>query len=112
ILKVFNKVDIIRQSGALEILETMFPDGIYISARTGMGLGSLGRAVVEMYKGKELLLRVVSSQANGKVQSFLRGHGRILQELYEKDAVFIEVWLGQNQLADLKKLGAKSVEIV
>ena len=64
------------------------------------------------YKGAELLLRVASSQSNGKVQSFLRAYGTIVKEAYCDGSVLIDAKLGRNQLAELKRLGAESIEIV
>ena len=110
-LEVFNKVDIVKKIGELEMLQTLFPDAVCISAKTGFGLEQLNEAVLARYKGAELLLRVASSQSNGKVQSFLRAYGRILKEQYSDSSVLIDARLGRNQLAGLKRLGAE-IEIL
>ena len=112
ILEVFNKVDIVRRIGDLEMLQTLYPDAVCISAKTGYGLEELNEAVAARYKGTELLLRVASSQSNGKVQSFLRAHGQILNEQYQDSSVLIDAKLGRNQLADLKRLHPDKLEIV
>ena len=112
ILKVFNKIDIVRKISALEMLQTLFPDAVAISARTGLGLEDFGRAIAAKYKGTELLLRVLSSQSNGKVQSFLRTYGKILEEQYSNGTVLIDAELGQNQLPALKSLHPEAVEII
>jgi len=111
-LVVFNKVDIVRRIGELEILQTMFPDAVCISAKTELGLEQLSEKVSAQYKGAELLLRVAGSQSNGKVQSFLRAYGQILKEQYCDGCVLIDVRLGRNQLAELKRLHPESIEIV
>jgi len=111
-LEVFNKVDIVKKIGELEMLQTLFPDAVCISAKTGFGLEQLGEAVSVKYKGDELLLQVSSSQSNGKVQSFLRTYGRVLKEQYCDGSVLIDARLGRNQLAGLKKLRPKNIEIV
>ncbi len=112
ILEVFNKVDIVRRIGELEILQTLYRDAVCISAKTGYGLEELNEAVAARYKGTELLLRVASSQSNGKVQSFLRAHGQILNEQYQDSSVLIDAKLGRNQLPDLKRLQPDKLEIV
>ena len=112
ILKVFNKVDVVREIGGLEMLQTLFPDAVCISAKTGYGLEKLNEAVAVRYKGTELLLRVASSQSNGKVQSFLRAHGQILKEQYQGSSVLIEARLGQNQLPELKRLRPENIVII
>jgi len=112
ILTVFNKVDIVKKIGELEMLQTLFPDAVCISAKTGLGLEELTEIVLEKYRGDELLLRVCSSQSNGKVQSFLRANGRILKEQYRDGTVLIDTRLGRNQLPALKKLYPETIEIL
>jgi GTP-binding protein HflX len=112
ILIVLNKIDIIKKVGELEMLQTLFPDAVCISAKTGQGLEQLSEAVSARYKGAELLLRVSSTQSNGKVQSFLRAYGRVLKEQYCDSSVQIDARLGRNQLAGLKSLRPENIEIV
>lgn len=111
-LEVLNKVDIVRKVGHLEMLQTLYQDAVCISAKTGLGLEELGRAVLGRYKGEEVLLRIASSQSNGRVQSFLRAHGAVIKETYSDSAILIDARLGRNQLPELKRLGADSVEVV
>ena len=112
ILEVFNKVDIVRRIGDLEMLQTLYPDAVCISAKTGYGLEKLNEAVATRYRGTELMLRVASSQSNGKVQSFLRAHGQILNEQYKDSSVLIDAKLGLNQLPDLKRLHPENIVII
>lgn len=112
ILKVLNKVDVVRKIGDVEMLQTLFPDAVCVSAKTGFGLEQLSEAVSAKYRGNEILLRVCSSQANGKVQSFLRAHGTIIKEQYLDSSVLIEARLGRNQLAGLQRLHPETIEIL
>jgi GTP-binding protein HflX len=112
ILEIFNKVDDVREIGGLEILQTLYPDAVSVSAKTSYGLEELRKAVTSRYRGTELVLRVVSSQSNGKVQSFLRARGMILSEKYEGSSVLIEASLGRNQLPELKRLHPEDIEIL
>ncbi|MHC4457717.1 MAG: GTPase HflX [Planctomycetota bacterium] len=112
ILEVLNKVDIVKNIGELEMLQTVFADAVCVSAKTGLGLEQLNEAVLAKYKGAELLLRVASSQSNSKVQSFLRAYGQIIKEQYLDGSVLIDARLGQNQLAELKRLRPESLEII
>ena len=112
ILKLLNKVDIVKNVGEFEVLQTLFPDAVCISAKTGFGLEQLAEAVCAKYRGGEVLLRVASSQSNGKIQSFLRAYGEILKEQYSDGLVLIDARLGRNQMPDLNRLGAKTIEII
>ncbi len=112
ILEVLNKVDVVRSIIDLETLQTLYPDAVSISAKTGFGLDELCEAVTAKYKGGEILLRVMSSQSNGKVQSYLRAHGRVINEQYLDSSVLIDAKLGRNQLPALKQLHPETIEIV
>jgi GTP-binding protein HflX len=112
ILKVLNKVDCVKALSQLEMLQTLFIDAIAISAKTSFGLDNLAEKIAQAYKGGELLVRVSSNQSNGKVQSFLRAHGQILDEQYLDSSVIIEAKLGRNQLPDLQKLHPAHLDII
>ena len=111
-LEVFNKVDVVGRIGELEMLQTLFPNAVSISAKSRFGLEQLTEAVLTRYKGAELLLHVISSQSNGKVQSFLRAYGQIIKEQYCDGSVLIDARMGRNQLASLKRLHPENIEIL
>ena len=111
-LKVLNKVDIVKKIGDLEMLQTLFRDAVCISAKTGFGLEQLTEAVLAKYKGAIVLLRVSSSQSNGKLQSFLRAYGTIVKERYLDGSVLIDARLGRNQLPGLKRLQPDNLQIL
>ena len=83
-----------------------------ISAKTGVGLDLLSDAVLTRYKGNIIFLRVSSSQSDGRVQSFLRAYGQIIEEQYRDGVVEIDAALGRNQLPGLKRLHPQNIEIV
>ena len=112
ILLALNKVDIVRKVSDLEMLQTLFPDAVCISAKTGLGLEQLSEAVSARYKGAVVLLRVRSSQSDGRIQSFLRAYGQIIEEQYRDGSVQIDATLGRNQLPSLKRLHPQRIEIV
>ena len=112
VLEVLNKVDAIKEVGLLEMLQTLHPGAVAISARTGLGLEELGFRITQHYKGREIVLRVSSGSANGKVQSFLRAHGDILSEQYDDGSVIIDVKMGHKQLPELERLRPDKLEIV
>jgi len=111
-LLALNKVDIARKTGQLDVLETVFPQALCISAKTGFGIDALTAAVMERYKGAEVHLLVSTTQSDGRIQGFLRACGIILDEKYCDGMVLIDARLGRNQLAQLHKLSPASVEIV
>mgnify|MGYP000715321506 CR=1 FL=1 len=57
-LLVLNKIDAIKDISQLEMIETVFPEAVAISAKSGLGLDALSRKVAEYYRGGEIVLRV------------------------------------------------------
>jgi len=112
VLELFNKVDAIKEVGPLETLQTLRPEAVTISAKTGLGLEELRRKVIQHYKGREIVVRVTSSLSEGKVQSFLRAHGEIVSEQYNDSTVVLDVRMGQKQLPDLERLHPDTLEII
>jgi len=112
VLLVLNKVDIVRKVSDLEMVQTLYPDAVCISAKTGYGLEQLSEVVSAKYKGAIVLLRVSSSQSDGRIQSFLRAYGRIIEEQYQDGCVRIDAALGRNQLPGLKRLHPENIEIL
>ena len=100
------------KNNILEMLQTLYPDAVCISAKTRLGINSLAEAVMAKYKGSILSMRVTCRQSDGKVQSFLRAHGRILDTQYSNSSVIIDAELGKNQLPGLERLGPENIEIV
>ncbi len=112
VLVVFNKVDIVRKVSDFEMLQTLYPGAVCISAKTGYGLEQLNDAVLTRYKGAIIVLRVSFSQSDGRVQSFLRAYGQIIEEQYRDGFVEIDATLGRNQLPGLKRLHPRNIEIL
>lgn len=110
VIKVLNKVDAVKDIGGLEMLQTLLPDAICISAKTRAGLDELAETVLAKFKGGEVLLRVKSTQSNGRVAGYLHACGKVLKEQYLDGDVIIDAWLGRNQLTGLKKLKPESIE--
>jgi GTPase len=111
-LLVLNKIDVVSALNTMETLQTLYPDAIGISAKTGYGLNQLHEAVVEKYHGGVITVKVTTSQANGKIQSFLRAHTTILSEKFTETNVIIKAQLGQNQLINLKRLKPEKLEML
>jgi GTP-binding protein HflX len=112
ILLVLNKIDVVSGINTMETLQTLYPDAIAVSAKTGYGLKNLLEAVIDKYHGGVITVKVTTSQANGKIQSFMHAYTTILDEKYTTNNVIIKAQLGQNQLVNLKRLKPEKLEIL
>ena len=111
-LILLNKADVLSKVSLLEYLQTVYPEAIVISARTGMSLDKVAEAVLAKYKCGEVLVRINCSAGNGKVQSFLQANAEILNREYLDSSVAIEARLGKNQLPTLERLRPRKVEVL
>jgi GTP-binding protein HflX len=109
-LVLLNKSDCIADKAVYESVQTVFPEALSVSAKTGLNLDQLTRQIAEKVCGRSVRVRVTLSHADGRLQSYLRTVGFDLAEEYAGESVEIEVTLGKNQLAQLKRLGAKQIE--
>lgn len=112
ILLVFNKIDRAGIASQLETLTTLHPNAFCISAKTGKGVEQLVEVVQERLTGQQLHIRVAYSYTDGKVRSFLQGHGTIISEDYNEDGVVLEAHLGKRQLPGLKRLKPEFCEVL
>jgi GTP-binding protein HflX len=111
-LVLLNKSDAVGRQGQLDMLGTVMPDALCISAKTGMGLVKLHDTVLDKYRGGTVTVKVTIPQADGKAQSFLRANAAIINEEYIDSSVMIEARIGKNQLAHLKRLSPEEVEVL
>ena len=127
-LKVLNKVDALRKTGdssrsrpgqplqdtaaGFDMLQTLHPDAVSISAKTGFGLEQLCDVVITKYKGGEVLVRLTGSIADGRIRSFLLANGEIITEKYSDSSVMLEARIGRNQLPELYHLHPETIEII
>ena len=111
-LVLLNKADVLSSSTLLESLQTVYPEAICISAKTGMNLNQVAEAVLAKFKGTEVTVRINCSAGNGRVLSFLRANAAIVNREYLDSSIVIEARLGKNQLPLLKRLRPKELEVI
>jgi GTP-binding protein HflX len=110
ILVLLNKADIVKNQSQLELLGTIYPDAICISARTGMNLDVLKEKVLEIYTGGEVVLRVTASAADGRIQNFLKANATVLQQQFTDSSIIVDVRLGKNRLPELERFRPVKIE--
>jgi len=110
ILVLLNKADIVKNQSQLELLGTIYPDAICISAKTGMNLDVLKEKVLEIYAGGEVILRVTASAADGRIQSYLKSNAAVLQQQFTDSTVVVDVRLGKNRLPELERFRPVKIE--
>lgn len=107
---LLNKSDCIADKAVFESAQTVFPEALSISAKTGLNLDRLAEVIAEKVRGDRIRVRVTMSHADGKLQSYLTTVGRDLERTYVDNTVQIEVTLGKYQLAQVKRLSPQHIE--
>ena len=110
-IMLLNKTDKISRPGQLDMISTLHPDAICISAKTGVNLELLSEAILKRFKGREVIVKVSGGNAYGKIHSYLCANATILDEEYEDNRYSIQARIGRNQLTELKRLKPENLEI-
>jgi GTP-binding protein HflX len=107
---LLNKSDSIANRSVFDSVQTVYSDALSVSAKTGLNLEKLAAMIAERVRGNKLRVRITSHAADGKLHGYLRTVGKDVQEEYFDNNVQIEVTLGKNQLAQVRRLGDFEIE--
>ncbi|MFM7151838.1 MAG: GTPase HflX, partial [Gemmataceae bacterium] len=88
-LLVLNKIDRVSDPSFLQVLQKHHPRAVAISAAKRQGLDLLADAVIEMLSRDFAEAIVETSQANGRVLSYLSAHAEIRHQEYRDNQVII-----------------------
>jgi GTP-binding protein HflX len=111
-LVLLNKSDRVANMDTFESVQTVYPDAISISAKTGLNLERLAEQIAHRVRGGHVRVRVTSSAGEGKLHSFLRTVGRDVNEEYTDSTLTIEATLGKNQLKQLERMSTGKIEFM
>jgi GTP-binding protein HflX len=81
-LVVFNKADLVDDSARLA-LRGLEPDAVFVSARTGEGIGDLLERVAALLPRPDIRVELLVPYDRGEVVSSLHEHGKVLSTSYE-----------------------------
>ena len=109
-LVLLNKADVVAKDSQIELLQTIYPDAICISAKTGMNLDLLKEKTLEIYAGGQATLRITINAADGKIQNYLESTAEIINRNYGDNTVILEVRIGKNQLAEMQRFKPIKIE--
>ena len=110
ILVLLNKADIVRDSAQFELLQTIYPDALSISAKTGMNLELLREKVLEIYTGGTVVLRITANAGDGKIQNYIKANATVLQQQFTDSNIVIDVRVGKNHLTELERFKPLKIE--
>lgn len=88
---VFNKCDLLEEE-KLAGLRTRFPDALFVSAQTGMGVDDLHSRIAKVASAGERHLRVLIPYSQGNLNALAHERCRIMHEEYREDGTYIELF--------------------
>lgn len=109
-LILFNKADVVRSQAHFEFMQTIYPNAICVSAKTGLNLDLLKQKVLEIYEGGLVYLRVTASAADGKIQNYLKSVANIIKQEYIDSKVVMELSIGKNLSHELHRFKPLEIE--
>ncbi len=89
-LLVLNKIDAVEEPSLLDVLRARHPEAISVSAREGVGLDRLARAVADRLSHGYLEAEIETDVGNGKLLSFLAEHAEVLDREYDENRVRLQ----------------------
>ena len=96
-LMVFNKVDLLEETGLLTWVKEEYSDSVAVSASTGFGLEDLRSVLERRIDQGSITLDLSVSQKDGGFISLLYDAGEVLEQSYQGNEVLLKVRMNRQQ---------------
>lgn len=97
-LLVLNKLDAVEDEAVPPILRQEYPEAVFVSARTGDGLGQIRAAVEGRMRGEQQPMTLSIGAGNGKALTLLDRLGEVLDVQYVDGRALVEVMISPRAL--------------
>lgn len=88
-IKIFNKVDALKDNSRMDYISQQFKDGILISAERGMNIGNLRQMMLDIYEHNFVESTVELKLHESKLVSQLYELAEILSADYDEDKIVV-----------------------
>lgn len=99
-LVAFNKIDLVTDPAALAALRRHFPEAVFISVHTGVGLGELVERMAAQVADGSVTGELRIPQCESGLIARIHRQGRVLESEYDGDAVRIVAVLPERLAAE------------
>ena len=100
---VFNKIDNLETEEELQILRSLYPDALPISAQRGDGIEPLKEALSNRFAECGTMLSLSIPYAEGKALDLLYKHGTVLDTEYAAEAVYVKARVPSRYLKSVEQ---------
>lgn len=103
-LKIFNKIDLLKERHVIETLSNHYPDSIFISATRGIGISRLIDSLSNIFEQNFATHRVKVKHANSKIISKIYEIAEVINAEYDEDFVILDYRVNDSTHNQIKKL--------
>jgi GTP-binding protein HflX len=103
ILIIFNKIDLLGNSGILPALRKEYPDSVFLSATRHIGVESLKKRIKEILEKNFVSLSLRIPLQEQKLIHYIHSLARVENILYDGDQVEIELKCDQETLSKIRQ---------
>jgi len=100
-LLVFNKIDAVQDPSLLTVLREKYPQALFISAKTRLGLDSLQEAVEQRLRGEEQIMTLSIPAHDGRSLHLLRQLAEVRDCHYQNGRAVLRVLIAPRTLSYL-----------
>jgi GTP-binding protein HflX len=105
-LLVVNKIDAADEETMLR-LKRAWPDAVFVSARSGLGIGELHKAIAQRLPRPAVDMRVVLPYDRGDLVARIHRGGQVLDTRYTDEGTELRVRVGEQLAAELSAFRLK-----
>lgn len=88
-IKIFNKVDALKDNSRMDYISQQFKDGVLISAERGMNIGKLRKMMLDIYEQNFVESTIELKPHEAKLVSQLYEMAEILSADYDEDKIVV-----------------------
>ena len=88
-IKVFNKIDALRDRHKIDMISNRYPDSLFISAERGMGIPKLKEMLLDIYEKNYVEHHLKLDHSRSKEISKIYELAEVLDTVYEDDFVLL-----------------------
>jgi len=103
-IKIFNKIDLLKDRHIIETLSNHYPDSIFISAARGIGISKLIESLSNIFEQNFTPRQVKVKHANSKIISKIYELAEVINAEYDDDFVILDYRANSTIHNQIKKL--------
>lgn len=103
-IKIFNKIDLLKDRHVIETLSNHYPDSIFISAARGIGISKLIDSLSNIFEKNFTAHQIKIKHANSKIISKIYELAEVINAEYDDDFVILDYRANSTIHNQIKKL--------